>query len=173
MPAWSVIAHSNTVASATLDITGLTLSTYRAIRGIISDLTVVSDNTSPVLQFYLNGSLVTSNYRYIINIRTGGSSGEHHGTGEAVMWLSDWNNKMSNNANAAFMSDFQLSDPAGSGINRHVTFKSVYSNQGTNILSTNRGILAVGNNDPITGFRLKTFDGSGLATARLTLLGLV
>lgn len=172
MSAWTVIAHSTTIASAMLEITGLTLTGYKAVRGILTQVSVVSDNTSPVLQLYLAGSLVTSGYNYIINTRVGGSSTDHRGSGEANMWICDWSTGVSNNANAAFMCDFTMGDPGGSGLRRFLTCRSTYSAQGTNVLSTLRGINGVGNNGAVTGFRLKSFSGSGIAAARLTLLGL-
>lgn len=172
MSAWSVIAHSTTIASAMLEITGLTLTGYKAVRGIISDCVVISDNTSPVLQFYLAGSLVTSGYSYIINTRVDASSTTHRGSGEAVMWICDWSTGASNNANAAFHSDFRLGDPGTAGVRRFLTCRSSYSASGVNKLSTLRGVNAVNSNGAVTGFRLKTFSGSGLSAARLTLLGL-
>lgn len=175
MATWAVIAHSTTIASAMLDITGLDLSSYKVVRGFITDAVVAGDDLSVVLQLYLAGSLTTAGYRYQFQSRKPSvGSTDGNGSGEAVMWTCPWQStkKVSNNSNAAYACDFYVSDPATASLNRFIHFTSSFSSQGSSQYCSMRGICGLDATGAITGFRVKTFDGAGLSSARLLLMGL-
>lgn len=173
MSGWSVIASSNSISSGNLDITGLDLSSYKAVRAIITGVTVVTDGTSVIMQLYLAGSLFTaSNYRYMFVERQPGVGGSSRaGSVDPVMWISPWVYGMSNNAACSFLSDILIHDPSGSGLRRAINYRTSFTT-GTTHFAWVRGVASVDSVDAITGFRVKTFSGSGLATGRLTLHGL-
>ena len=86
--AYTVISHVSAPTSNVIDMTSLSLGGYYDLQLRISNVTVGTDDTYVLLQFYVSGSLVTTNYKVnVATMETSGASAASGSNTAAGLWL--------------------------------------------------------------------------------------
>jgi hypothetical protein len=67
--AWAEVTRTSTVSAGAISLTGLTLTSYVAVRFVLTGITTGTDDTTVQLRFYVGGSEISTGYTW------GGSRG--------------------------------------------------------------------------------------------------
>jgi len=153
-------------ASNVIDIQGLDFDPWRMVDIDLHSLQVSVDAAAVNLQLYIDGTLITSGYKYCGQEQsTGGASSVFNSTSAASIPICS---NIGNASNKGGQSKIFIGAPT-SLLNKVLQFHSVFNYNTSN--SANRvGSAILENGGKITGFRLTASSGN-IITGRLRLFG--
>ena len=167
--AWELIRHVSPPSSGELVADGLDLTPYATVRGLVTGLSVLTDDSDIFMRLYLAGALVTSTYRMLVEGRSSFGTNAGDDSTSIAQWplsrnAAAWG--VSSVAHACFVADFFLNDPTAVGLRRQMNFHSslLSGNDSTAIHVYGGG--SVDNTGEITG--LKVYGSSQLLRGSLT-----
>lgn len=167
---WDEIARQESLSSGRLELSGLSLSNYRAVRLFIDGVRVTNDDSQIHLRLIIAGSELSSGYDWTANYAIPSGANFDGATGDSKITLtSDTATIMVGNAaTESFNGEVITFEPGGSSL-KGVSFICSYLNPSGDIISIPVGVGKSGSTGAVTGFIV--YGSSDLVAGSLVLQG--
>jgi len=173
MTTWTQIASLDSPTAGVFDFPSVTWTGYIQFEVIISGVTVTSDDTSLILQFYKSSALVTgASYRWDLQAATNAAT-THDGNNSVTaigLTSNNANEGVGNATGEAFGGVVILDNPLSAALTHKVEHEVAFTNPAGSINAGNGMGCLDGTGVALDGFRIS--GSSNLTAGKVRVLGL-
>lgn len=171
MTTWTQIATSDAPSGGVFDFPSITFTGYIIVQIVMSGITVTSDDTAILFQFYTGGSLITSGYRWVVRHTSNATAdGDNNASTTSIgLTSNDATEAVGNASGEEFNAILTLDAPLSSAFSQKLEYEVAFTTPAGSS-SGGSGVGVMDNTGAIEGFKVS--GSSSLTAGRVRVLGL-